>query len=66
MGANKTKINKNVLQQLVTRTKRKRNIFKKKKDFEIIISLNSFFCLSRFTSRNKSHVRKFYLKITID
>jgi len=29
MGANKTKINKNVLQQLVTRTNRKRNIFKK-------------------------------------
>jgi hypothetical protein len=25
MGANKTKINKNVLQELVTRTKRKKN-----------------------------------------
>ncbi len=60
MGANKTKINKHILQQLTTRTKRKRN---KKKPYRNNYQFTFFF---RLTSRNKSYVRKFYLKITID
>jgi hypothetical protein len=61
MGANKTKINKTILHQLVMRTDRK-----KQKKEEGTNNYISFHFLFRFIRGNKSYVRKFYVRIEID